>query len=67
LGSLEEPPGGETLYRQATQASNPNLWVFDEMLGDDEYSLGNTNPFGSIFMVLRFWSDFDHRGTRVNG
>jgi len=28
LGSFEEPPNGETLYHQATQACNPNFWVF---------------------------------------
>jgi len=36
-GFHEEPPGGEALYRQATQACNPVLGFSDEVHGGDEH------------------------------
>jgi len=48
LGSCEEPPGGEALYRQATQACNPFLGFSDELPGGDEFSPGGASLFCSI-------------------
>jgi len=50
LGSREEPPSGEALYRQAIQALKPNFCVSDELSGGDEHPPGNAN---------QFWFNFD--------
>ena len=60
-GFLEEPPGGEALYRQATQACNPFLGFYDELPGGDEFPLGDTSLFDAILMILGFWDDSEWR------
>jgi len=45
---LEAVPGGEALYRQATQACNP-FWVLpDELPGGDEFLPGDASRFGLV-------------------
>jgi len=59
LGSCEEPPGGEALYRQATQACNPFLGFSDELPGGDEFSPGGASLFCSILWLYAVWDDSD--------
>ena len=50
---LEVAPGGEALYRQATQADNLFRGFFDELPSDDEF------PPGDVSLLTRF-HDFVH-------
>jgi len=51
LGSHKEPPGGEALYRQATQTC-PFLGFYDELPGGDEFLPGGTGLFGLNYDIL---------------
>jgi len=61
LGSREEPPSNEALYRQATQACNPVLGFPDELPSGDEFPPGDASLFYSILMILGFWGDSEWR------
>jgi len=63
LGSLEESPDSEALYRQATQACNLFLDFSNELPGGDEFSPGDASLFGSILMFCGVWSDSDRMGS----
>ena len=59
MGYHEGPPGGDALYRQATQTDN-DFWVFpDELPGGDEYPPGDANGMGSVLVFSVFWSNSD--------
>ena len=57
LGSFEEPPGDESLYRQATQTCNQFLGFVDELSGGDEHPLGDTSRIYLVLMFCVFWGD----------
>jgi len=57
LGCHEGPPGGEALYRQATQTDN-DFWFFSDALpGGDEYPPGDVSGIDSVLVFYVFWSD----------
>jgi len=54
LGCHEGPPGGEALYRQATQTDN-YFWVFfDELPDGDEYPPGDASGIGLVLVFCVF-------------
>jgi len=57
LGSFEEPPGGEALYRQATQACNPFLGSLMKGLAVVIESSGDASHVGSILIFFGIWED----------
>jgi len=58
-GFHEEPPGGESLYRQALQTGNPVSGFKDTLPGGHAHPPGDASRIGSILRFSVFWSDFD--------